>query len=82
MSQEQFNAFFKAATGNRPYDYQPRLAGGDVGAPCESEFINVPTDSDKTAAYVMTWLSRREVIPRIADQRAWEHSEDLSITIT
>ncbi len=29
-----FSPFFRAATGNTPYEYQCRLAGGDVGRAC------------------------------------------------
>ena len=54
-----FEQFFKAATGHAPYDYQQRLAGGDAGRPCESQFINVPTGLGKTAAVVLAWLWNR-----------------------
>jgi CRISPR-associated endonuclease/helicase Cas3 len=45
MSDSPFHAFFKAASGNPPYDYQERLAT----APCESRLITVPTGLGKTA---------------------------------
>lgn len=53
-----FSPFFRAATGNMPYDYQRRLAygelgrtaGGDAGRPCESQLISIPTGLGKTAA--------------------------------
>jgi len=38
-----FDEFFQVATGNTPYDYQSRLAGGDAGLPCESQLIVTPT---------------------------------------
>ena len=31
-----FEQLFEAATGHAPYDYQQRLAGGDVGQPRQS----------------------------------------------
>ena len=45
-----FKLFFGGATGNSPYDYQARLAGGDGGVPCESQLISIPTGLGKTAA--------------------------------
>ncbi|MBI4026459.1 MAG: Fic family protein [Verrucomicrobia bacterium] len=45
-----FEQFFQAATGQAPYDYQRRLAGGDTGRPCASQLINIPTGLGKTAA--------------------------------
>ena len=54
-----FEVFFKAASGHAPYDYQRRLAGGDVGRACESQLINVPTGLGKTAAVVLAWLWNR-----------------------
>ena len=56
---QSFPAFFKAATGNAPYDYQSRLACGepgrttDTGRPCESQLIAIPTGLGKTAAVVL-----------------------------
>ena len=49
-----FEVFFKAPSGHAPYEYQRRLAGGDVGRACESQIINVPTapsraDTDRGA---------------------------------
>ena len=54
-----FDAFFNAATGHNPYDYQRRLAGGEAGRACESLLINVPTGLGKTAAVVLAWLWNR-----------------------
>src|ERR1017187_9263740 len=51
-----FEQFFEAATRHAPYDYQQRLAGGDAGRPCTSQFINLPTGLGKTAAVVLAWL--------------------------
>ena len=59
-----FPAFFRAATGNAPYDYQSRLAGGDSGRACESYLIAIPTGLGKTAAVVLAWLWNR-----VAQQR-------------
>jgi CRISPR-associated endonuclease/helicase Cas3 len=53
-----FDAFFHAATGNKPYDYQRRLAGGDAGRACESQLISIPTGLGKTAAVMLTWRDR------------------------
>ena len=38
-----FAPIFRATTGNIPYDYQRRLAGGDIGHPCDSQLIAIPT---------------------------------------
>ncbi len=62
-----FDAFFQAATGHPPYDYQCRLAcGPDAradrpdtltgGITCQSQLINIPTGLGKTAAVVLAWL--------------------------
>jgi hypothetical protein len=57
-----FEQFFEAATGHRPYQYQCRLACGEQepgedraewlahGAECSSRLINIPTGLGKTAA--------------------------------
>jgi len=45
-----FKPFFEDATGNAPYDYQARLAGGDDGVRCESQLISIPTGLGKTEA--------------------------------
>ncbi len=42
-----FDLFFCSATGNAPYDYQARLAGGDDGVCCESQLISIPTGLGK-----------------------------------
>ncbi len=49
-STASFDAFFKAATGNDPYDYQRRLAGDTDGRSCASQLISIPTGLGKTAA--------------------------------
>jgi len=54
-----FADFFQAATGNLPYDYQSRLAGGDSGTECNSRLINIPTGLGKTAGVVLAWLWNR-----------------------
>lgn len=71
MSQDRFKAFFEAATENRPYDYQSRLAGGDAGASCESKLISVPTGLGKTAAVVLAWLWNRVTHPDEAHRAKW-----------
>src|SRR5262245_18391582 len=47
-----FQAFFEAATGSAPYDYQVRLAS----LPPRSLALRVPTGGGKTAAVVLAWL--------------------------
>ncbi len=59
-----FTTFFQQITGNSPYDYQSRLAGGDDGRPCESLIINIPTGLGKTAAVVLAWLWNRVCLQR------------------
>jgi CRISPR-associated endonuclease/helicase Cas3 len=66
-----FDAFFQAATGHAPFDYQRRLASGEqesgesaahwlsYGTVCESKLINIPTGLGKTAAVVLAWLWNR-----------------------
>ena len=60
--------FFYAATGNVPYDYQCRLAGGDSGTACRSQLINIPTGLGKTAAVVLAWLWNRVAAPSLNSQ--------------
>ena len=64
-----FADFFQAATGNLPYDYQSRLAGGDSGTECNSQLINIPTGLGKTAAVVLAWLWNRVAVPSIKKVR-------------
>lgn len=64
MSQRTFDSFFKDATGNLPYDYQRRLAGGDAGRACESLLIDIPTGLGKTAAVALAWLWNRIALKR------------------
>lgn len=70
MSRLQFDQFFQAATGNSPYEYQCRIACGDVarsdnpetlllGCECRSLLVNVPTGLGKTAAVTLAWLWNR-----------------------
>src|SRR6266699_934028 len=65
-----FDDFFLAATGNRPYDYQCRLACGDDsrseepetlsrGCECRSLLIDVPAGLGKIAAVVRAWFWNR-----------------------
>lgn len=66
-----FENFFHAVTGNKPYDYQSRLAGGDSGRTCESLLINIPTGLGKTAAVVLAWLWNRVAHPDAAHRDTW-----------
>jgi CRISPR-associated endonuclease/helicase Cas3 len=54
-----FDDFFHAATRNRPFDYQRRLASEGVDTDCHSKLIQVPTGLGKTAAVVLAWLFNR-----------------------
>jgi CRISPR-associated endonuclease/helicase Cas3 len=54
MPAPDYSAFFQAATGNAPYDYQRRLAE----SPCESRLISIPTGLGKTAAVILAWLGK------------------------
>ena len=54
----EFDAFFRKALG---VIYQIRLAGGESGAVCRSQLINIPTGLGKTAAVVIAWLSNRAI---------------------
>ncbi len=61
-SEEQFRAFFKAATrdeksqeGHEPYPFQVRLALSEE----LPELIDIPTGLGKTDAVVLAWLWRR-----------------------
>lgn len=63
-----FTDFFEIATaaennsaGNKPYDYQSRLAGGNDGTSCASQLISIFTGLGKTAAVVLAWLWNRIV---------------------
>lgn len=69
MSDTNYTAFFKTATGesHSPYDYQSRLACGEAdlpntGAACHSRLINIPTGLGKTAAVVLAWMWNRVVL--------------------
>jgi CRISPR-associated endonuclease/helicase Cas3 len=57
-----FDDFFKAATGNTPYDYQSRLADGDSGTACGSQLINILTGLGKTVATTLAWLWNRSTL--------------------
>ncbi len=65
-----FAEFFHTATGNKPYNYQCRLACGDDtdpakpetlagGTNCASRLISIPTGLGKTAAVTLAWLWNR-----------------------
>ena len=51
-----YSQFFQKATGYPPYPYQQRLATG------WPEILRVPTGAGKTAAVILSWLYRREVL--------------------
>ncbi len=56
---DDFQSFFKKATGYAPYPYQSRLATD----PKWPEALEVPTGSGKTAAVILGWLWRRRFAP-------------------
>ena len=57
-----FEAFFAAATGVIPFDYQLRLAEAE----CWPDTLEAPTGSGKTEALVLAWLwHRRKSVPEI-----------------
>jgi CRISPR-associated endonuclease/helicase Cas3 len=58
-----FIDFLQAATGNSPYHFQRRLAGGDAGTECRSQLINIPTGLGKTAAVTVAWLWNQLQMP-------------------
>lgn len=51
-----YSQFFKAATGNAPYDWQTRLAEDPT---CQSRLIDIPTGLGKTAGVILAWLWNR-----------------------
>ena len=52
---ENFEAFFKKATGNDPYPYQKKLAESPIPS-----VINVPTGAGKTESAILgVWLWHR-----------------------
>ena len=81
-----FGEFFKAATGNTPYNYQCRLACGEKqaresesvwlshGVRCESRLINIPTGLGKTAAVVLAWLWNRVAVAPLNSQPSTNRS--------
>lgn len=71
MSRLQFDTCFHSATGNTPYGYQSRLAGGDSGTTCRSQLINIPTGLGKTAAVVLAWLWNRVIQPDATHRKTW-----------
>ena len=54
-ARNSYGNFFEKATGNRPYDYQVRLAVGDKFP----EVAEIATGLGKTVAIVLAWLWRR-----------------------
>ena len=56
----EFQQFFRDATGHLPYPYQERLALSDNFP----EVIEVPTGLGKTDAVILGWLWRRRIDPR------------------
>jgi CRISPR-associated endonuclease/helicase Cas3 len=57
---DDFETFFKQATGCTPFLYQHRLADSSSDLP---ELLQVPIGTGKTAAAVLSWLWRREKCP-------------------
>jgi len=64
VSLPNFDQFFERATGNQPFDYQRRFAGGNSGSACQSRLIDIPTGLGKTAAVVLAWLWNRVELNR------------------
>jgi len=62
---ENYEAVFRAAFDNAPFDYQRRLAT------CEELYslVNVPTGAGKTAAILGAWLWRRLHAPQSVGRR-------------
>src|SRR5215467_4116778 len=52
---EDYEAFFRVAFGNEPFDYQRCLAKSET----LYSLVNVPTGAGKTAAILGAWLWRR-----------------------
>ncbi len=71
MSANDFDHFFEKATGNKPYDYQRRLAGATADRRCESQLISIPTGLGKTAAIVLAWLWNRAAHPSPEHRATW-----------
>ena len=61
MNDMSYDNFFKQATGNVPYDYQGKLAGGADGGSCTSHLI------DCLGPFHLAYL---ETLLRAADGRA------------
>ena len=59
MNSPAYDRFFNGATasngatGHEPFDYQRRLASGDSGTDCQSQFVNIPTSQATTTAAVL-----------------------------
>ena len=53
-----YSAFFSALTGNAPYPYQERLAGGSW-----PELLDIPTGLGKTSAVTLAWAWKRGLRP-------------------
>src|SRR5262245_53803405 len=62
---EGYEAFFRAAFGNEPFDYQRRLATSEA----LYSLVNVPTGAGKTAAILGAWLWRRRYNPTSVGRR-------------
>ena len=58
MTDRDYRAFFRRATGREPFPYQCSLAEGEW-----PDLLDVPTGLGKTAAVVLAWLWRRGVEP-------------------
>jgi len=71
MNSPRFEQFFANVTGNSPYDYRTRLAGGHPGTDCKSKLISVPTGLGKTSAVVLAWLWNRVANPDAAHRATW-----------
>jgi CRISPR-associated endonuclease/helicase Cas3 len=62
---ESYEAFFRAAFDNEPFDHQRRLATSEK----LYSLVNVPTGAGKTAAIFGAWLWRRLLNPTSVGRR-------------
>ncbi len=58
-SDHTFVRWFQQATGEAPFPFQARFAGGEILA----QLVHVPTGLGKTAMVVLGWLWRRRFHP-------------------
>ena len=74
MHEHSFTRLFLTATGSKPYGYQRSLACGhqnNLGIPCASRLIDIPTGLGKTAAATLAWAWNRLCHPDPAHRAGW-----------